>query len=448
MNPHITNLESRLNDFDPRIRANALVELNVLAQQGAVELEPARDVANMHAHTFFSFNAYGYSPTALAWLAKRRGYKLMGTVDFDVLDAVDEFLNACDLVGVRGSTAMEIRLFIPEFATREINSPGEPGVYYHMGIGFTSSRAPKAVAPLLADLRERAARRNQLVIARLNAHLDPVTIEYERDVLPLTPGSYATERHIIVAFIRQAERAIPDLAQFWARKLDMPRDKISVLMADSARFQNTIRSSLVKQGGVAYVQPTPEAFPTVDEFHRLVTGCGAIICATWLDGLSDGEQAEEELLNLLVGKGAAALNIIPDRNWNIKDPAARQTKRAHLQAIVRAAARRDLPVNTGTEMNKLGLPFVDDLAGEVLSAYRGAFRTGAAVMVGHTVLARYAGYGYLSEAARADFPAAADRNRFFAAVGALPALDLRTATDLAARGPAAALEWFRRAVQA
>ena len=55
-----------------------------------------------------------------------------------MLDAVDEFLAACDLAGVRGSAGIETRVFIPEFATREINSPGEPGVYYHMGIGFTS----------------------------------------------------------------------------------------------------------------------------------------------------------------------------------------------------------------------------------------------------------------------------------------------------------------------
>ncbi len=69
------------------------------------------------------------------------GFAAVGIVDFDVLDAVDEFLAACDVVGVRGSAGIETRVFIPEFATREINSPGEPGVYYHMGIGFTSGQA-------------------------------------------------------------------------------------------------------------------------------------------------------------------------------------------------------------------------------------------------------------------------------------------------------------------
>jgi hypothetical protein len=57
----------------------------------------------------------------------------MGIVDFDVLDGVDEFLDACELVGVRGSAGIETRVFLPEFATREINSPGEPGVYLPYG---------------------------------------------------------------------------------------------------------------------------------------------------------------------------------------------------------------------------------------------------------------------------------------------------------------------------
>ena len=144
------------------------------------------------AHTFFSFNGYGYSPTALAWLAKRHGIKLMGIVDFDVLDAVDEFLAACDTVGVRGSAGIETRVFIPEFATREINSPGEPGVYYHMGIGFTSSQVPEAVAPILAAMRRRAIERNQDMLARINAHLTPVTIDYEQRC----PAPYpARQRH-------------------------------------------------------------------------------------------------------------------------------------------------------------------------------------------------------------------------------------------------------------
>jgi hypothetical protein len=198
-------------------------------------LEPEADVANMHCHTFFSFNAYGHSPTSLAWLAKRRGFKLMGVVDFDVLDGVDEFLDACEAIGVRGSAGIETRVFLPEFATCEINSPGEPGVLYHVGIGFTSGQVPDAVAGILDDMRQRAARRNQGLIARINAYLDPVTIDYGRDVLPLTPGDSATERHIVVAYMEAAAHTVSDEVGFWAEKLGVERDHVTSLADPETR---------------------------------------------------------------------------------------------------------------------------------------------------------------------------------------------------------------------
>ncbi len=153
MQTKLTELEAQLNDFDPAARAAALAALVEAARRSAAAVAPEADVANMHCHTFFSFNAYGYSPGGLAWLARKNGYRLMGIVDFDVLDAVDEFLDACDLAGVRGSAGIETRVFIPEFATREINSPGEPGIYYHMGIGFASGQVPADVAGILHDMR-------------------------------------------------------------------------------------------------------------------------------------------------------------------------------------------------------------------------------------------------------------------------------------------------------
>ena len=173
----LAGLERSLNDFDPAVRFRSLDELCTLAEQGNLPLEPEREVANMHCHTFFSFNAYGYSPTRLAWMAKRRGIKLMGIVDFDVLDGVEEFLSACDCVGIRGAAEMETRVYFPEFSTREINSPGEPGIYYHMGIGFTSGVAPESGARLLSDMRQRAIHRNLEMLKKLNAYLAPVSID-------------------------------------------------------------------------------------------------------------------------------------------------------------------------------------------------------------------------------------------------------------------------------
>jgi hypothetical protein len=382
----------------------------------------------MHCHTFFSFNAYGHSPTSLAWLAKRRGFGLMGIVDFDVLDGVDEFLDACELVGVRGSAGMETRVFLPEFATREINSPGEPGVCYHMGIGFTSSRVPQftdpadpcsASASILDDLRQRAARRNQGVVDRVNAYLSPVTIDYERDVLPLTPAGNATERHMVVAYMRAAERVVPNPVEFWADKLNVEPVQVATLMEDTPKFPNLIRARLMKRGGVGYVQPDPDAFPTVEEFHQLVVACGALPCAAWLDGTSAGEQAIEELLDLLIGKGVVALNIIPDRNWNIADPETRRRKVQNLYEVVQLAQELALPLNVGTEMNGFGQKLVDDFDAPELAPVRERFMDGAHFIYGHTVLQRASGLGYQSAWAQDHLPSRRERNDFYTRMGYL-----------------------------
>jgi hypothetical protein len=413
----ITTLESQLNNFNPAVRAEALQELLALANQGKIELPPLTEVANMHCHTFFSFNGYGHSPTSLAWLARRRGIKLLGSVDFDVLDAVEEFLTACDLVGVRGSTGIETRVFIPEFATREINSPGEPGVYYHMGIGFTSSQSPASVTPILADMRRRAKARNKDMVARINAYLSPVSVDYEQDVLPLTPHGNATERHMLQAYTQAAERNALDPAAFWAGKLNLPLDQVTAQMGDKPKFQNTIRAKLMKKGGVGYIQPGPQTFPNVEEFHQLIIACGALPCAAWLDGMSAGEQAIEELLALLIDKGAVALNIIPDRNWNIADPDQKRVKVQKLYEVVELAQKLDLPLNIGTEMNAYGQKWLDDFDAPELAPVRAAFIGGAYFIYGHTVAQRALGLGYQSDWAKTHLPGRRERNEFYTQLG-------------------------------
>ena len=381
----------------------------------------ATPAVNMHAHTFFSFNAYGHSPTSLVWLARQQRLEAIGSVDFDVLDAVDEFLDASEMAAVRGSCAIESRVFIQEFATREINSPGEPGVAYHMGIGFTSSIATGKAAIILAEMRQRASQRNRDLIERVNAHLQPVSIDYERDVLPLTPSGNATERHILVAYARAAQEYCvqhdQDLTAFWAAKLDTRPEQIAALINDAPKLYNLIRARLMKRGGVGYVQPGPSSFPLVDEFHEFILACQALPCATWLDGTSSGEQVEEELLSLLINKGVVALNIIPDRNWNIDNPEQKRIKVNHLYDVVKLAQALDLPLNIGTEMNAYGQKLVDDFDALELAPVRQAFLDGGFFIYGHTVLQRILGLGYQSEWSKAHLPTRAAKNAFYTQAG-------------------------------
>lgn len=408
--------EDNLNDFAATVRQMALDEL--LAARPAA---PSGSV-NMHCHSFFSFNGYGCSPTALAWEGKQRNLKAMGLVDMDVLDGVDEFLSACDQVGLRGSTGIETRIYLPAFADVVINSPGEPGVCYHMGIGFTTGQVTAQAQKTIDDLRERATRRNQAMVARLNNHLQLVAIDFEADVLRLTPNGNATERHLLDAYVTTADRMYPDEREkkmFWAEKLSLPGDQVGAALTDPPAFKNLVRARLMKRGGPGYYQPTPESFPSLEDFHDLILACGAIPCLAWLDGTSAGEADIDTLLAFMVERGVAAVNIIPDRNWNIKDPNVKAQKVDNLYRFVEAATEWDLPINAGTELNKYGQCWFDDLSVPELQPIRKSILDGAHFIYGHTVLERHLGLGYQSDWASAQLPTRKERSVFYTRVGYL-----------------------------
>lgn len=391
---------------------------------------------NMHLHSFFSYNGEGWSPSRIVWEAKRQGLYSAAICDFDVLSGLDEFRDAADLLQLRSAIGMETRAFFNEYGEVEINSPGEPGVYYFMGMGFVST-PEKSSAPgrTLARLSGRAQQRNRELIRRINAQIDGLDVDYDQDVVPLTPAGNATERHIVFAYHRKAlqthnqDRA--KAAEFWAGVAGANAAEVAALMADDNAVADWLRSRLIKRGGLGYVQPTAETFPALDEVIEMVRHCRAIPMSAWLDGTSEGESNPREQLECLLGKGVEAVNIIPDRNWNIDDPDKRDRNVQELNRYIETATELDLPINVGTELNKPGQRFVDDFEAEPMKPHFPVFLQGAQVMVGHSRLLRHADFGYIDEAARTEFPERSRRNEFFAAVGALPSLPLKARQKLA-----------------
>ena len=412
-------LEMKLNSFTLLDRTAALTELNERLKADLVPDYPETVALNVHAHSFYSYNAYGFSPSALAWLAKKHGLSLVGIVDFDTLDGVDEFLNACEALGVRGIAGMETRVFIPEFKGKEINSPGEPGVAYHMGTGFVCSDVPDPAKPGWADIRQRAEARNRGILEKVNKFLSPLSIDYEEDILPMTPAGYATERHMVQKIAEKAGQNFKDPAEFWAEKLDQSRETLAKIMENPVGFQNLLRKKLMKRGGVAYVQPDAGTFPSVDTFHAIVEAAEALPCSAWLDGTSQGEQEIEALLELLIAKGVSALNIVPDRNWNIQDPEVKAHKLKELYRIVELAEKIDLPILVGTEMNSPGQKLVDDFNAQELAPVKESFIKGAYVIYGHTRMQRLWGMGARSAWGKQAFEVWQRRNNFYERMGRL-----------------------------
>ena len=402
----IESLEKQLDSFDPAQRRAALLALLQASRAGSPALPaPGTDI-NLHSHTFFSYNAYGYSPSKFAWLARKAGLAVAGVVDFDVLDALEEFLEAGQLAGLKTCVSLESRVFVPEFATRVINSPGEPGIAYHMGVGFT--RAVKN--PFLDEMRSAAAQRTRDLLARVNAFLRPVELDFEKEVAPLSPNGNATERHLCEAFERKAAQVFPDgaqLAAFW-------KEKLGEAAPAGVKLQNLIRSKTMKKGGVGYVQPGQGSFPLMADMNRFVLEAGAIPTLAWLDGTTDGEKRMEELFEVGRASGVAALNIIPDRNYT---PGVKDQKLQNLYDVVALAEKNHFPIIVGTEMNAAGNKFVDAFGTAELKPLVPVFLRGAHIVYAHSVLQRQSGLGYLSAWAKKHFAAPVAKNDFYEQLG-------------------------------
>ncbi len=413
----IEQLEQQLDSFDFAERKEALSELKRLVKSGDICLpEPGKET-NLHFHTFYSYNYKNYSPSKIAWLACKTGLGLAGIVDFDVLDGLEEFMEAGRTLGLKVSVGMESRVFVPEFGQKSINSPGEPGIAYHMGIGF-----PKAVFRGKSDsFRESlcalAQKRNKELILRVNAFLSPVELDFEKDVVPLTPSGNATERHICLAYSRKARAEFSDneeLAFYWSEKLgeEIP----AADLPESKNILNLIRKKTMKQGGIGYVMPDAGSFPKMADMNSFVLAAGGIPTLAWLDGSSDGEQDLEGLLKVAMSTGVAAVNIIPDRNYT-PGLGYNDVKCRELYKIVNLAKKLNLPLIAGTEMNSPGQKFIDDYKSAELSPLRDEFLKGAYIVYAHSVLQKQSELGYTSKWAKNNFTTIEEKNNFFEEIG-------------------------------
>lgn len=423
-----------LNDFDPEIRRDAL-----LADLSDREF-PAPDplLLNAHVHTFFSFNYLGYSPTCLALEAKIRGLEMAGIVDFDVLDGLDEFWQTSRLLDLKACIGLESRVFVPEFSERVINSPGEPGISYHMGTGFTSTDIPKDARDFLDSLVLTSEKRNRAMIDRVNSYLEPLVLNYDQDVLPLTPKGNATERHLCMAYARKAASKFleeSELRSFWSHKLGV--DSINLKdLPDGRGMTDLIRAKTMKKGGVGYVQPDSGSFPKMSEMNEFILKCGALPTFTWLDGTSEGERSIEELIEIGRSTGVVVFNVIPDRNYT---PGCKDEKLKNLQKVVGLTKELDLPLLGGTEMNSPGQKFVDDFQSEELEPLHALFLRGSHILHAHSTLQKLIGMGYLSDWAEQQFASVSDKNLFFAEFGKLfsPRADARLQEVLSLKQSAA-----------
>jgi hypothetical protein len=182
------------------------------------------------------------------------------------------------------------------------------------------------------------------------------------------------------------------------------------------KLLGAIRKKTMKKGSIGYVVPDKDSFPAMADVNEFIIEAGGIPTLCWHDGMSEGEQQEEKVIEVAMKSGVAAFSVIPNPVYTPRDP---KKKLENMHKIIRLADSIGLPIVSGTEMNNSGQPFVDDFASKELEPFVPVLRKGAHIIYAHSVLERHAKAGYTGAWSAKNFSSRSDKNRFFEQVGIL-----------------------------
>ncbi|MGN0801741.1 MAG: PHP domain-containing protein, partial [Candidatus Faecivicinus sp.] len=265
-----------------------------------VETEPApaagRDVNN-HIHTTYSFSPY--SPTAAVWFARQAGLCTCGLMDHDSIAGADEFLAAAEAAHMAATIGMECRVSFANtpFADRKLNNPDQAGVMYVTLHGVPHDRA-RELNDYFAPYREKRNDRNRRMVDSINGMMAPygVTIDFERDVLPLSNyarGGSVTERHLSSALAIRMLEVVGSgdrLISFIKDELKLPISaKIEGYLRDESNphrmydLLGWIKSQLISR----FYIDADEELPDVREILALADRIGAICAMAYLGDVGD-----------------------------------------------------------------------------------------------------------------------------------------------------------------
>jgi len=123
-------LFGHLNAPDKKSRLEALRELKLLCDTGALDVPITGVNVNNHIHTTFSFSPY--SPSKAVFLSWLSGLATTGIMDHDSVGGADEFIEAGKIIGIPVTVGFEIRCSMAgtPFEGKCINNPDQASVAY------------------------------------------------------------------------------------------------------------------------------------------------------------------------------------------------------------------------------------------------------------------------------------------------------------------------------
>jgi len=274
-------------------------------------------MVNNHVHTTYSFSPY--SPSAAVYAARSEGLATCGIVDHDSMGGAKEFIEAGKIVKIPTTIGVEARVSFREtpFSNRRTNNPDQIGVSYLVLHAVPHDKI-ETVQAYFAPLRERRNARNRQMVERINELYasDGVTLDFERDVLPLSQfadGGSVTERHLMLALARQ-------LLALGKAKLPEHAGELERMLAEYD-LVGTLKKDCIPK---VFIDATDEC-PTLSEFVRFSVSVNGILAYAYLGDVTSSvtgdkkaQQFEDayldELFETIYTAGIRAVTYMPTRN--------------------------------------------------------------------------------------------------------------------------------------
>ena len=287
---------------------------------------------NNHIHTTYSFSPY--SPTAAVYAARAEGLCTAGIIDHDSIAGAREFLAAAKLVGMPVTVGMECRVSMAGTAIegKRTNNPDQAGVSY-MTIQSVPHAHIEALNDWFAPYRAARGRRNRRMVENINALLDGIRLDYDRDVLPLSQaadGGGVTERHLMYALakkmVEKAGKGQPMIGYLASIGLKLSPKQQAQMLDVSYPFYEYDLLGILKAAFVPriYVDATDEC-PNVRDVAALCEKMDALLCYAYLGdvtasvtGDKKAQKFEDDYLDDVIACikdcGIRAVTYMPTRN--------------------------------------------------------------------------------------------------------------------------------------
>lgn len=307
------NLLKTLNAANKEERLLALTR----AAQTAIFSPVDPRMVNNHIHTTYSFSPY--SPSAAVYAARAEGLATCGIVDHDSIGGAREFIEAGKIVGIPTTIGVETRVSFGETSlrNRRTNNPDQIGNSY-MVLHAVPHQNIERVQAYFAPVRDKRNGRNRAMIARINELYagDGVSIDFERDVLPLSQykdGGSVTERHLMLALARQ-------LITLKKAKLPEGANEQAVMLAEYDLVGALKKECIPK----VFIDATDEC-KNLSEIVRFSGEVGCVLAYAYLGDVTSSVTGDkkaqtfedgylDELFEAIYAAGVRAVTYMPTRN--------------------------------------------------------------------------------------------------------------------------------------